>query len=125
VKQFGQRMDTDHNKIQNDWVNMATQNGLTFKAGMGKRHRAKLTRLQKLSGTAFDKAYMTQSIQDHKDDIDYFQREGQAAHSSQVRSLVSSTLPTLEDHFKQAKQVGAQVGADTTAVPRTAMVKKK
>jgi putative membrane protein len=125
VKQFGQRMDTDHNKIQNDWVNMATQNGLTAKYGMGQRHRAKLARLQKLSGAAFDKAYMTQAIQDHKDDIDYFQREGQAAHSSQVRDLVASTLPTLQDHFKQAKEVGAQVGADTTAAPRTAMVKKK
>ena len=125
VKQFGQRMDTDHNKTQNDWVNAATKNGLTFKTGMGQRHRAKLTRLQSLSGKAFDKAYMTQAIQDHKDDIDYFQREGQAAHSSQVRDLVASTLPTLQDHFKQAKEVGAQVGADTSATPRTAMVKKK
>jgi putative membrane protein len=124
VKQFGQRMDTDHNKIQNDWVNMATKNGLTLRTGMGQRHRAKLTRLQKLSGKEFDKAYMTQAILDHKDDIDYFQREGQAAHSSQVRDLVASTLPALQDHFKQAKEVGAQVGADTTATPRTAMVKK-
>jgi putative membrane protein len=124
VKQFGQRMDTDHNKIQNDWVNMATQNGLTLRTGMGQRHRAKLTRLEKLSGKEFDKAYMTQAIQDHKDDIDYFQREGQAAHSSQVRDLVASTLPTLQDHFKQAKEIGAQVGADTSATPRTAMVKK-
>jgi putative membrane protein len=126
VKQFGQQMDTDHNKIQNDWVNMATKNGLTLKTGMGQHHRAKLTRLQKLSGKAFDKAYMTTSIRDHKDDIDYFQKEGQAAHSSQVRDLVASTLPTLQDHFTKAKQVGAQVGADTTAVLRTqhAMVKK-
>jgi putative membrane protein len=125
VKQFGQRMDTDHNKIQNDWVNMATKNGLALKTGMGQHHRAKLVQLQKLSGKAFDKAYMTTSIRDHKDDIDYFQREGGAAHSSQVRDLVASTLPTLQDHFTQAKQVGAQVGADTTAALRAhAMVKK-
>jgi putative membrane protein len=125
VKQFGQRMDTDHSKMQNDLANMATQNGLTAKFGMGQRHRAKLTRLQKLSGKEFDKAYMTEMVQGHKDDIDYFQREGQAAHSSQVRDLVASTLPTLQDHFKQAKEVGAQVGADTTASLRSAMVKKK
>lgn len=126
VKQFGQRMDTDHNKLQNDWVNVATKNGLALRTGMGVHHRAKLNRLQKLSGKEFDKAYMTQSIRDHKDDIDYFQREGQAVHSAQVRDLVASTLPTLQDHFKQAKEVGAKVGADTTAAPRTqhAMVKK-
>jgi putative membrane protein len=127
VKQFGQKMDTDHNKIQNDWVSIASKDGLTLKTGMGPRHRAKLNQLQKLSGKAFDKAYMTTSIQDHKDDIDYFQREGQAAHSSQVRDLVASTLPTLQDHFKQAKEVGAKVGADTTATLRTqnAAMKKK
>jgi putative membrane protein len=126
VKQFGQRMETDHNKLQNDWVNAATKNGLTLKTGMGARHRAKLNGLQKLSGKEFDKAYMTQSIRDHKDDIDYFQREGQAVQSSQVRDLVSSTLPILQDHFKQAKEVGAKVGADTTAAlrPQHAMVKK-
>jgi putative membrane protein len=127
VKQFGQKMDTDHNKIQNEWVSIASKDGLTLKTGMGPRHRAKLNQLQKLSGKAFDKAYMTTSIQDHKDDIDYFQREGQAAHSSQVRDLVASTLPTLQDHFKQAKEVGAKVGADTTATLRTqnAAMKKK
>jgi putative membrane protein len=126
VKQFGQRMDTDHTKLENDWMNVATKNGVAFKAGMGARHQAKLTRLQKLSGKEFDKAYMTGAIRDHKDDIDYFQREGQAVHSSQVRALVASTLPTLQDHFKQAKEVGAKVGADTTAAlrPQHAMVKK-
>jgi putative membrane protein len=126
VKQFGQRMDTDHTKLENDWMNAATKSGLTFKAGMGARHRAKVDRLQKLSGQEFDKAYMTEAIRDHKDDIDYFQREGQTVHSSQVRDLVSSTLPILQDHFKQAKEVGAKVGADTTAAvrPQHAMVKK-
>jgi putative membrane protein len=126
VKQFGQRMDTDHNKIQNDWLNMATKNGLTVRPAMGEHHRAKLTQLQKLSGKAFDQAYMTTSIRDHKDDIDYFQKQGEAAHSSPVRDLVASTLPTLQDHLKQAKEIGAQVGADTTGTLPTqhAMVKK-
>jgi putative membrane protein len=127
VKQFGQRMVTDHTKSQNDWTNLATKNGLTIKAGMGPRHRAKINRLQKLSGKAFDQAYMTMAVRNHKDDIDYFQKEGQAAHSAEVRDLASSTLPTLQDHFKQAKEVGVQVGADTTAALRTqhATAKKK
>jgi putative membrane protein len=126
VKQFGRRMETDHTKLQNDWVNMATTNGLTLRTGMGARHRAKLDRLQKLSGKNFDKAYMTMAIQGHKDDIDFFQKEGQAVHSSPVRDLVTKGLPVLQDHFKQSKEVGAQVGVDTTAALRTehAMAKK-
>lgn len=125
VKQFGQRMVTDHTKSQNEWTDVASKNGLTVKAGMGTHHRAKLSQLQKLSGKAFDKAYMTTEIRDHKDDIDYFQREGQAVHSTPVKDLVASTLPVLQDHFTQAKQVGAKVGADTTAALRQHVAAKK
>jgi putative membrane protein len=125
VKNFGQRMVTDHNKLQKDWVGMATKNGLALKTGMGSHHQAKLNQLQRLSGKAFDQAYMTTEIRDHKDDIDYFQREGQSVRSTQVRDLVSTTLPTLQDHFNQAKQIGVKVGADTSAALRSQHVTAK
>jgi predicted outer membrane protein len=53
VKQFGQRMDTDHNKIQNDWVNMATKNGLTVRPAMGPHHRANLSQVAEAFGNGF------------------------------------------------------------------------
>jgi len=40
-------MVADHNKLQNDWVDMTSKNGLNFKGGMGKNHRKKLDQLQK------------------------------------------------------------------------------
>jgi putative membrane protein len=116
VRQFAQRMVADHNKLQNDWVSMASSNGLNFKTGFGKNHRKKLEQLQKLSGKEFDRAYMTFMVQDHKDYVDYFRKEGQAAKSAQVRNLVSAGLPTLEQHWSMAKQVGVKVGADPNAV---------
>jgi putative membrane protein len=116
VRQFAQRMVADHNKLQNDWVSMATSNGLNFKTGFGKNHRKKLDQLQKLSGKEFDRTYMTLMIQDHKDYVDYFRKEGRAANSAQVRNLVSAGLPTLEQHWSMAKQVGVKVGANPNAV---------
>ena len=90
-----------------------------FTQGMGKKHRKKLDKLQKLSGREFDRAFMSQMVEDHKDYIDYFEKEGRSAHSTQVRQLVERDLPTLRAHFSQAKQIGAQVGADTSATLRS------
>jgi putative membrane protein len=116
VRQFAQRMVADHNKLQNDWANMASRNGVGFSTGFGKHHRKKLEQLQNLSGKEFDRAYMTLMIQNHKDYVDYFRKEGRAANSTQVRNLVSAGLPTLEQHWSMAKQIGVKVGADPNAV---------
>lgn len=122
VRQFAERVGADHSQLQEDWVSMASRNGQQFRVGMGKNHRAKLDRIKKLSGRAFDRAYITTVIQDHKDYIDYFEKEGRSAHSTQVRQLVERDLPGMRARFNQAKQIGAQVGADTSATIRSERV---
>ena len=114
VKQFARRMSKDHASLQKQWTGMATNNGMKFKSGMGPRHRSKLTRLEKLSGREFDREYMTLIAQNHQDYLDYFRKEGRAAHSAPVRQLVNRGIPVLEQHLRQSKQIGARVGADTT-----------
>jgi putative membrane protein len=120
VRQYGQRMVTDHNRLQNEWMDMASRNGMWFKTGMGKHHRQKIRDVEKLSGAAFDRAYMNMQIRNHKDYINYLEKEGQALGSSQARNLVNSSLvPTFKEHFNQAKQIGVQVGADTAVTLRS------
>ena len=122
VKQFAERIAADHNRLQDDWLGMASRNGQQFKAGIGKNHKVKLNRLEKLSGRALDRAYITTVVQDHRDYINYFEKEGRSAHSTQVRELVNRDLPTLRSHFNQAKRIGGQIGADTAATLRSERV---
>lgn len=116
VRQFAQRMVGEHGKLQSDWAAMASRNGVGYNTGFGKHHRKKLEQIQNLSGKEFDRAYMTLMIQNHKDYVDYFQKEGRAANSAQVRNLVSAGLPTLQQHWSMAKQIGVKVGANPNAV---------
>jgi putative membrane protein len=125
VKTFAQRIAADHSRQQQEWKSMATSNGQEFTQGLGKKHKQKLTQLQKLSGREFDRAFMSQMVEDHKDYIDYFEKEGRSAHSAQVRELVQRDLPMLKTHFTQAKQIGAQVGADTSATLRSERLSSK
>ena len=119
VKQFAAQIAADHNRLQDEWLAMASSNGQQFKPGIGKNHKAKLNQLQKLSGRNFDRAYITTVVRNHKDYIDYFEKEGRSAHSTQVRELVNRDLPTLRSDFNQAKQIGAQVGADVNVTLRS------
>jgi putative membrane protein len=114
VKQFAQRMVTDHIRLQDQWTGMASRNGMAFQPSMGSLHQQKVSRLERVSGAEFDRAYMTLMVQQHQDEVDYFQNEGRSARSAPVRDLVNSGLPILQQHLSLAKQVGGQVGADTT-----------
>ena len=124
VRQFAQRMLTDHTRLQDDWQAMAERNGLPSKLGMGPKHREKVEDLQKVSGKNFDKAYMILMIQQHQQ-VSYWQKEGRASKSAQVRRLVDEGLPIEEQHLAQAKRIAREVGVDPAEAVRVAREKNK
>lgn len=118
VRQLAKRIQDDHTALQNQWISMGARNGMNLKAGMGPRHRAKVERLEKFSGTEFDRAYATMQIQSHQDYVEYFAKEGRATNAAQVRNLAANELPILQRHLNDAKQVGSQLGVDIAAALR-------
>jgi len=57
-------------------------------------------------GESFDKAYMADMLQDHKKDVADFRKESTSA-KTRCEGLRLKTLPTLEDHLKQAQTISA------------------
>ena len=112
VRNFAERELEDHQRFLQQWINMATNNGFPLKSGMGSNHRAKVDQLRKANGNNVDRTYMTLMVQQHHDEVSYWQKEGRASNSPQVRRLVNQDLPTLEQHFSQARQLARQVGVD-------------
>jgi len=112
VRQFAEQIVTDHNRIQNQWSAMASQNGMTLHQGLGPMHKEKITDLKKASDKNFDKAYLITLIQQYSDETSYWQKEGRGSQSGQVRQLVNAGLPTLEQNFNEAKRLGRQLGID-------------
>lgn len=118
VRQLARRVLDDHTAMQSQWIALASRNGMNLKPGIGRRHMDKVKRMERTSGGDFDKAYPTMLIQNTQDYVEYFQKEGQATHSSQVRNRAASDLGTLRQHLSEAKQVGLVHGVDTTAALR-------
>ena len=111
VKQFGQRMVDDHTKANDQLKQVAEQKGITLPTDLSAKDKAEKDRLSKLKGAQFDKAYMQHMVMDHKTDIAEFQKESTSGKDSDLKNFASQTLPTLQDHLKQAQQVSkAEMG---------------
>jgi putative membrane protein len=115
VRQLARRLLDDHTAMQGQWIALAKRNGINMKPGIGPRHMEKVKRMERTSGGDFDKAYPTMLIQNNQDYVEYFQKEGKATHSAQVRNQAESDLHTLRQHLIEAKQAALVHGVDTTA----------
>jgi len=113
VKQFADRMVTDHGNANDELKQWAQQKHVTLPAAVDAKHQATHDRLAKLSGQAFDKAYMSDMLMDHQHDVAAFKREAASGKDPDLKAWAAKTLPTLQDHLKMAQDTAAKVGATT------------
>ena len=111
VKQFGQRMVDDHTKANDQLKQIAQQQGIQVPDQLDAKDAATKARLEKLSGKEFDRAYMHDMVTDHTKDVTEFKHEANSGKDSAVKSFAQQTVPTLEDHLKEAKNIAPKVGA--------------
>jgi putative membrane protein len=105
VKKFGQRMVKDHTEANDQLKQVASQKGVTLPSSPSAKDKATKNKLSNLSGDAFDKAYMADMVKDHKKDVAAFQQESENGQDPDIKQFASKTLPTLQDHLKQAKSI--------------------
>jgi putative membrane protein len=118
VKQFGQRMVDDHSKANDELKGLAARKSVTLPTDLDAKHKAEHARLSKLSGAAFDRAYMAAMVGDHNNAVASFQRASKTAKDPDLKAWAGKTLPTLQDHQKMAREIGSKVrgtapGTDT------------
>jgi len=104
VKDFGQMMVTDHTKASDELKSVATKKGITLPAGPTSKDKATAAKLSKLSGAEFDQAYMKDMVADHEKDVAEFQKEADSGSDPDLKSWAGTTLPTLQEHLKMARE---------------------
>ena len=82
---------------------LAKAQGLTLPTEPKPEAKKEFDRLSKLTGKAFDKAFVTPMVADHKKDISEF--EVQAKGSDDVATFAKATLPTLQKHLRTAQSL--------------------
>jgi putative membrane protein len=103
VKQFGQRMVDDHGKTNRELMALAEQKGIKVPTALDRKHQRAADRLAKLHGTAFDRAYMQQMVQDHEADVKRFRTQAQQGTDPELKRFAATTVSTLEAHLDMAQ----------------------
>lgn len=111
VKQFAQRMVTDHTKTTNEMKQLMQQAGsgplhnMQMPSGLDQKHQALLTQLQQAQGPQFDQMYIQQQVQAHQMAVDMFQNYARSGDNAQLKQFASQTLPALQQHLQMAQEL--------------------
>ncbi len=116
VKQFGQRMVDDHSRANDQLMQLAGIKGITIPAQLPREHRAKVDRLSRLAGAAFDRAYIQEMVRGHSDAIAIFERQIKGGQDQDIKNFAASTLSLLRDHLQEARKIHDKITGDRAAV---------
>jgi putative membrane protein len=98
VKQFAQRMITDHGKAATDMQPAASTDGTMVPSTLDATHEAQLQQLSGLSGGDFDTAYITAQVGAHDDAVALFEGYSSGGKAGSLKDFAAKTLPTLQQH---------------------------
>jgi putative membrane protein len=124
VKKFGQRMADDHSKANDELKTLAQNKHITLPTEPDPHEKAMHDRLAKLSGAAFDRAYMQAMVADHRKDVNEFRMESKSGKDADVKGWAAKTLPTLEEHLKMAQNANTAVGTSGKKSTKTSKTSK-
>jgi putative membrane protein len=104
---FAHRMIRDHGRMGTQLKQAAKAAELTPPAKPDAAQQASISRLEGLSGSAFDDAYKAQQVKAHVAAVSLFLHEGRLGKFPMLRHLASASLPTLRMHLTMARVLNA------------------
>jgi putative membrane protein len=112
VKAFAATLEKDHSAANDELKALASTKKIMLAEAAG--HGPVHAKLEKLSGAAFDRAFVAAMLDDHKKDVAAFEKAASSAGDSDIKAFAAKTLPTLKAHLTQVQELSKNVGAKKT-----------
>jgi putative membrane protein len=110
VKQFAQTMIDDHGKGLEETKKVADAKKVSLPTEPDAAHKKMAADLKKLSGAAFDKAYVSKAgVADHTKVLAALKDDIANASDADVKALASKLEPTVAHHKDMAEKLNAAV----------------
>jgi putative membrane protein len=117
IKEFAQRLVTEHEKLKGAVQQLAQKNGITIDPHASQSWwQGELQRIGNLSGPDFDREYMKWQLQTHLALVNLYQTQASASPQIELSKFAITTLEDIQKMFDQAKQLGAQLGVSINTV---------
>ncbi len=105
VKTFGQLLVTDHTMTSNQLKTLAQQIGVTLPTTLPQDKQERKTRLEGLTGAAFDKEFANMQVVAHQEAIALYERAEDEVEDDQVENFAEGVLPHLRMHLQEAQRL--------------------
>ena len=119
VKQFGEKMVTDHTQLGEQMKPIAQQMNITPATTLAPKDKMLYAKLEKLSGADFDREYITAMVKDHQKDLSDFKKEASSGKDPQVKQAAQQGSTVISEHLSMIKQIAQKhnvsVGSSTAA----------
>jgi len=119
VKDFGQKMVTDHTALGDKMKGVAGQIGVTPPTMMAPSDDVLEAKLKVLSGDAFDKAYIQAMVKDHREDLMAFNKEINQGTSPEVKAAAADGKKVVAEHLRMIRKIAQAHGLDTKPTAST------
>jgi putative membrane protein len=113
VKQFAQKMVSDHGQMGEKWLKpVAQQMGISEPKGLSKKDKKEMEKLQGLSGQDFDREYIAIMVKDHQKDLKEFKDEANTAQDPNVKQIADKGSQVIEQHLQIIEQIAKNHNVD-------------
>jgi putative membrane protein len=112
VKQFARKMIDDHTKLNDQMRPVAQRLGVDIPTEVSKKDKSLMSKMQDLSGAAYDQVYIKNMVKDHKQDLSDFHMEASNAHDPSLKDAAAQGSKTIADHLQMAQQLAKDQNVD-------------
>jgi len=113
VKDFAEKMVSDHSKNNDQLKTLAKQKQVELPTTVDADHVAEKAKLEKQSGAEFDAQYMQGQVKDHQETVQLLQHEVDSGQDPAVKAFAQETLLVVQHHLKMAKELQGKVSRAT------------
>ena len=109
VRALGKTLETDHAQANMNAVKTAAAVGVEVPTRPSNAQQAAYKKLAKLTGGKFDKEFIAEMVDDHKDDVKAYEAESAKTEDGEVASYARATLPVIQGHLNVATDIKAKM----------------
>ena len=122
VKDFAQKMISDHDGANAKLMTIAGEQKLKVPAELDAKHKSNLEALQKTEGS-LDAPYISMQKDAHAEAVKLFESYSKDGDNAPLKAFAQETLPTLKKHQEMVDQIATTIdakSAPTATTPDTA-----
>jgi putative membrane protein len=109
VKSFAEQMIKDHEKANRELEDLAERNKISVPTALDHEHQKRIDELAKLSGNAFDRAYVKQQKEGHHRMLKLMDDEAANGTDADLKDFAAKTKGVVTEHLQRVEDLSHDV----------------